>query len=50
MKVWSDLTKQTHKSHHKLRKLNLIGATKWWSKALYFLILSNSTSLIKNKI
>jgi hypothetical protein len=22
MKVWSDLTKQTHKSHNKLRKLN----------------------------
>ncbi|XP_008178490.1 zinc finger MYM-type protein 1-like [Acyrthosiphon pisum] len=32
MKVWSDLTKQTHKSHDKLRKLNLIGATRWWSK------------------
>jgi hypothetical protein len=32
MKVWSDLTKQTHKSHNKLRKLNLIGTTRWWSK------------------
>lgn len=28
MKVWLDLTKQTHKSHYKLRKLNLIGATR----------------------
>jgi len=31
-KVWSDLTKKTHKCHDKLRKLNLIGATRWWSK------------------
>jgi len=28
MKVWSDLTKQTHKSHYKLGKLNLIGTTR----------------------
>uniref|UniRef100_A0A2S2R3L7 Uncharacterized protein n=1 Tax=Sipha flava TaxID=143950 RepID=A0A2S2R3L7_9HEMI len=32
MKVWPDLTKQTHKSHNKLKKLNLIGTTRWWSK------------------
>ncbi|KAL4101007.1 hypothetical protein QTP88_021028 [Uroleucon formosanum] len=32
IKVWSDLTKKTHKCHDKLRKLNLIGATRWWSK------------------
>ncbi|KAE9542505.1 hypothetical protein AGLY_003366 [Aphis glycines] len=31
-KVWSDLTKKIHKCHDKLRKLNLIGATRWWSK------------------
>ncbi|KAL4148352.1 hypothetical protein QTP88_002616 [Uroleucon formosanum] len=32
IKIWSDLTKKTHKCHDKLRKLNLIGATRWWSK------------------
>lgn len=32
MKVWSDLTKKTHISNDKLRRLNVIGATRWWSK------------------
>lgn len=47
MKVWSDLTKQTHKSHDKLRKLNLIGATRWWSKdkALSSIIQFNETNV-----
>lgn len=49
MKVWSELTKKNHTSNEKLRKLNLIGATRWWSKdkALSSIIKLNETD-IKN--
>jgi len=49
MKVWSELTKKAHTSNDKLRRLNLIGATRWWSKdkALSSIIKFNETD-IKN--
>lgn len=47
MQVWSELTKKTHTNNDKLRKLNLIGATRWWSKdkSLTSIIKLNETDI-----
>lgn len=50
-KVWTELTKKTHTNNDKLRKLILIGVTRWWSKdkALTSIIKLNETDIKKSR-